>query len=118
MATDLQKAGYRTAMMGKYLNQYQPGFPAKPRKPPVGWNEWDVAGYGYNGFNYNLNQNGKVVSYGNQPEDYITDVLSGRGQTFIKNSAAENQPFMMEIASFTPHSPYIPAPRDAKKFAG
>jgi arylsulfatase A-like enzyme len=118
MATDLQKAGYRTAMMGKYLNQYQPGFPAKPRKPPVGWNEWDVAGYGYNGFNYNLNQNGKVVSYGNQPGDYITDVLSGRGQAFIKSSAASNQPFMMEIASFTPHSPYVPAPRDAGKFAG
>ncbi|MBT0771191.1 sulfatase [Kineosporia sp. J2-2] len=118
MAADLQKAGYRTAMMGKYLNQYQPGTPRRPRPVPPGWNEWAVAGYGYNGFDYNLNQTGQVVHHGTGPGDYITDVLSGLGQDFIRRAAAENQPFMLEIAPFMPHAPYIPAPRHANEFAG
>jgi len=116
MAVDLQKAGYRTAMMGKYLNQYQPGTPSQPRAVPNGWDEWAVAGYGYNGFNYNLNQTGTVVHYGSDPEDYMTDVLSGLGQDFIKRAASENQPFMIELATFTPHAPYTPATRDENTF--
>src|SRR6266498_2579002 len=49
-ATALHDAGYRTAMMGKYLNGY---FPADQHIPP-GWDEWDVGGNAYAEFNYNL----------------------------------------------------------------
>ena len=48
-AVALQRAGYRTALMGKYLNGYKPGATeggATPYVPP-GWSEWDVAGNGY-----------------------------------------------------------------------
>ena len=34
----------------------------KPLYVPPGWNEWDVAGNGYPEFNYNLNENGKLVA--------------------------------------------------------
>jgi N-acetylglucosamine-6-sulfatase len=111
-ATALQAVGYRTAMLGKYLNGYLPA-----RHPPeLGWNVWAVAGNGYPGFNYNLNEDGKVVHYGNQPMEYMTDVLSGIGVDFIKQSAAA--PFVIEIATFAPHAPYTPAPRDANAFPG
>src|SRR5919201_3859597 len=62
-ATQLQAAGYQTAMMGKYLNGYEPKQALGGSKPyvPPGWNEWDVAGNGYPEFNYDLNENGKVV---------------------------------------------------------
>ena len=53
-ALALHKAGYRTALMGKYLNQYQPAYPEPP-----GWDEWDAAGNAYGEFDYNLNQNGR-----------------------------------------------------------
>ena len=111
-ATDLQKAGYRTAMMGKYLNGYQP----KGLYVPPGWSEWDVAGNGYPEFNYNLNENGKLVHYGRQPADYLTDVLSAKASSFVTTSAAAKRPFMIEVATFAPHGPYTPAPRDASKF--
>src|ERR1051325_763791 len=62
-AVALQGAGYKTAMLGKYLNGYEP----KANQPPKGWDEWDVAGNGYREFNYDLNQNGKVVHYGSEP---------------------------------------------------
>ncbi|HEY7484130.1 MAG TPA: sulfatase [Streptosporangiaceae bacterium] len=110
-AIALQRAGYRTALMGKYLNLYHPQDPVPP-----GWNEWDVAGNGYPEFDYALNENGRVVRYGHRPRDYLTDVLGHKGVDFVNRSAKDNKPFMLEIATFAPHAPYTPAPRDAQKF--
>lgn len=111
-AVALQRAGYKTAMMGKYLNGY---FPVK-HGVPTGWNEWDVTGVAYREFNYNLNQNGRIVHYGGQPQHYLTDVLAELADAFIRKSASGA--FFIEIATFAPHGPYIPAPRDADKFPG
>ena len=46
-----------------------------------------------------------------RPEDYLTDVVSEDGVRFIKQNT--NAPFFIEIATFAPHAPYVPAPRDA-----
>src|SRR5262249_17739259 len=80
------------------------------------WTFWAAAGNGYAGFNYNLNQDGKIVHYGDKPADYMTDVLSGLGAHFIKQSAGT--PFLIEIATFAPHAPYTPAPRDTDALPG
>lgn len=106
----LQRAGYKTAMMGKFLNGY---LPAK-HDPPVGWSDWFVAGGGYRNFNYDMNSNGKIIHYGNSPGDYLTDVLSARTDSLIK--AWKNNPFFIEIATFTPHAPFTPAPRHQNLF--
>ncbi len=107
-AVALQKSGYRTAMMGKYLNGYQPSDPMPP-----GWEEWDVAGNGYPEFNYTLNEDGYQHHYGHAPDDYLTDVLSAKASSFIGSSASSGRPFMLEVATFAPHAPYTPAPRYA-----
>ncbi|HET7046666.1 MAG TPA: sulfatase [Solirubrobacteraceae bacterium] len=121
-ATALQNAGYRTAMMGKYLNGYGQTKGSVPGLPytyvPPGWSEWDVAGWGYPEFNYSLNEDGQLQYYGGQPKDYLTDVLARKGVDFINSSAATGQPFFLELATFAPHSPYTPAPRDANDFPG
>jgi arylsulfatase A-like enzyme len=111
-AVALSAGGYRTAMMGKFLNGYEPAM----NQASMGWTQWDVAGNGYPEFNYNLNQDGKLVHYGKTPADYLTDVISGLGQTFVSLKAAK--PFLVELASFAPHAPYIPAARHANLFAG
>jgi N-acetylglucosamine-6-sulfatase len=113
-ATALRPRGYRTAMMGKYLNGY---FPVTRFVPP-GWRTWNVAGNAYGEFNYNLNQNGQLVHHAGAPEDYLTDVLAGQGAGFIDDAAAAHRPFALEIATFAPHAPYTPAPRDANRFPG
>src|SRR5579871_1658747 len=105
-AVALQAAGYRTAMMGKYLNGYSPA-----DKIPPGWDTWDVTGDGYPEFNYDLNQNGVLRYFGFDARDYLTDVLSRKASTFIDSSAASGQPFMLEVATFAPHAPYTVAPR-------
>ncbi|MFG1643483.1 sulfatase [Amycolatopsis sp. NPDC049252] len=113
-ATSLQQAGYRTAMMGKYLNGYDP----KTNGIPPGWNEWDVAGNGYGEFDYDLNENGTIKHYGKTPQDYLVDVMAGKAARFVTDSAAAHTPFAIELATFAPHGPYTPAPRDADAFPG
>lgn len=117
----LQKAGYRTAMMGKYLNGYLQG----PKRSPIsntyvppGWSRWDGAGFAYAEFHYRLNQNGHIQRYGGAPRDYLTDVLARKGVSFIDSSTSRHKPFFLELATFAPHSPFTPAPQDANKFPG
>ncbi|MBU2669049.1 sulfatase-like hydrolase/transferase [Actinoplanes bogorensis] len=108
-ATTLQAAGYRTAMMGKYLNGYQPG---RDGVRP-GWTEWDVAGNAYGQYNYDLNENGTVKHYG---RDYLTSVLERKATDFITSSG--DDPFLLEVSTFSPHGPYTPAPQDVDAFPG
>ncbi|MFE2448451.1 sulfatase [Streptomyces sp. NPDC059426] len=116
----LQRAGYRTGFMGKYLNGYQPADKNGTSKPyvPSGWDEWDVAGDGYPEYKYDLNENGEVVPYGKAPQDYLTDVLSKKATSFIGSSPDAKKPFMLEVATFAPHGPATPAPRDKDTFPG
>lgn len=119
-ATRLQQHGYLTALMGKYLNGYTPSgrVDHEARYVPPGWSEWDVAGNGYLEFDYNLSENGTVRHFGSTPDAYLTDVLARRGSAFIDRAAKRHTPFFLEIATFAPHSPYTPAPRDAEDFPG
>ena len=116
----LQAAGYRTALMGKYLNGYDPSATEDGSTPyvPPGWSEWDVAGDAYHEFNYTLNENGRLVHYGRDPSDYMTDVLARKSVHFIDTAAAQRRPFMLEVATFAPHAPFVPAPRDRGDFPG
>jgi N-acetylglucosamine-6-sulfatase len=118
VGTWLQPAGYRTGLMGKYLNGY-PSAVAQTYVPP-GWDEWDVpaAGNPYGEFDYTLNENGALVAYGSQPDDYLTDVLSGKAVTFIRQAVTDSRPFFLYMSTYAPHGPATPAPRYADAFPG
>jgi arylsulfatase A-like enzyme len=117
-APALRGAGYRTALMGKYLNGYQPAQPNGGSGPyvPPGWDEWHVAGNGYNEYGYNLNENGRIVHYGNRPQDYLTDVLANKSVEFVQKAAADRSPFFLQVATFAPHGPFVAAPRHTNAF--
>ncbi|MGN6189454.1 MAG: sulfatase family protein [Conexibacter sp.] len=118
-ATNLQRVGYRTALMGKYLNQYAPGrvrtAVGAPYVPP-GWSDWSVAGNGYRGFGYRLARTAGVERRGFRASDYLTNVLARQGLDFMGASVAAGAPFMLNVWTFAPHAPAIPAPRDAHRF--
>jgi N-acetylglucosamine-6-sulfatase len=114
VATWLHKRGYRTVYAGKYLNNYYPDRDGVPH----GWDEWYVGGDApYFGFDYDLNENGKIVHYGNAPEDYATDVLARKAADAMQRAARNGVPLFMIVAPFTPHPPAIPAPRHLGRFA-
>ena len=122
-ALALQRAGYLTGMMGKYLNGYLPvagerqdgaAADVPATYVPPGWNEWDVALAGaIREFNYTLNADGTLEHFGNSPADYLTDVIAHRGVQFINVAAQRHQPFFLELATFAPQGPVGRAPRDA-----
>jgi arylsulfatase A-like enzyme len=112
-AVALHAAGYRTALMGKYLNRYTARDPVPP-----GWDEWDGADAGgYQEYNYALNENGTVHNYGEQPEDYLTGVITAKAKDFITSTVQSGVPFLLEMCTFAPHWPYVPAPQDDGTFA-
>ncbi|MBB4662958.1 sulfatase family protein [Conexibacter arvalis] len=119
-ATSLQQAGYRTALMGKYMNQYNPtrvrDALGRPYVPP-GWTDWKVVGNGYPGYGYRIAREGRVVRRGWEPRDYLTTVLRRDAIGFISSAVGAGQPFMLELSTFTPHTPSTPAPRDVGRFS-
>lgn len=86
LAPWLKRAGYRTALVGKYLNEY--GALNRNEVPP-GWNRWvgllDNSTYDY--FNYALNIDGKVRFYGDPDYaraqlDLATSVINDPATSF------------------------------------
>ncbi len=99
----LQRAGYQTIHLGKYLNGY--GTRNATEVPP-GWGEWygsiDPTTYRY--YNYNLNENGKVVNYGTGAANYQTDVYARKAVDIITRQAVDPRPFFLSVAFLAPHS--------------
>lgn len=113
LALHLQRAGYRTALIGKYLNNY--GAAPGPAPTPPGWDFWRamMGRGGYDQFNYAISNQGVREPHGSDPEDYFTDVISGYAAEFVKRSAADGAPFFALLTPTAPHDPAVPAPRHA-----
>ncbi|HET9209127.1 MAG TPA: sulfatase, partial [Thermoanaerobaculia bacterium] len=87
---------------------------------PPGWDEFasPAAGSPYSERNYTLNENGTLVQYGGDPQDYLTDVIAGKATDFIHRSADAGRPFFLYLATYAPHKPANPAARHADLFPG
>lgn len=114
----LQRVGYRTAFLGKYLNGYPD--PADRTFVPPGWSEWFVPAGGnpYGLYNYTLNHNGRLIDKSREPEDYLTDVLARQAGAFVAQAAEDGEPFFLYLAPYAAHKPCPPAPRHAGLFTG
>jgi N-acetylglucosamine-6-sulfatase len=105
----LQRAGYTTVHLGKYLNGYGR---ARPLEVPAGWSEWygstDPSTYRF--YNYTLNENGRLVTYGTGPANYQADVYNRKAVDLVRRLAPSDKPFFLSVAFLAPHSG---GPRDA-----
>lgn len=135
VAVWLQAAGYRTALVGKYLNGYPE--PAAATYVPPGWDYWVgknaltgvnlyysylfKAGLdrllGINGsglyYNYELIENGRLVGYGIGPEDYSDDLYKTKALTFLRAALQDKAPFFLWFSPNAPHAPFTAAARHA-----
>jgi len=116
----LDRDGYRTAHVGKFLNRY--GRDTNPREVPPGWDEWYALIHSstYSMYDYTLNQNGALMRYGSAPRGYQTDVYARKAVDFVERSAGE-EPFFLSVGTLAPHkdsgNPPRPAPRHAGAFS-
>jgi N-acetylglucosamine-6-sulfatase len=130
----LQRAGYRTAHLGKYLNLYASAT-GDPNEVAPGWDEWYTALEPTNGppstttqtyYDYTLRQNGHPVTYGSRPRDYITRVLNDKAVRLIHRLVPHQRPLFMALDQIAPHTApntdprcqhsALPAPRDLNRF--
>jgi arylsulfatase A-like enzyme len=124
----LQRAGYRTIHIGKYLNQTGE---RHPTEVPRGWTDYtggvDPSTYDYYGMT--LNHNGRLVTYPRDARHYSTDVYRRLAVGAIAGAARRKRPFFLNVAPNAPHTvsvktnaemegtPALPAPRDARAYA-
>jgi arylsulfatase A-like enzyme len=119
----LKEAGYDTAYFGKYLNDYdalQPyGVVAK------GWDEWGVflgknlnadddSGNAQFYSDFSMSENGNVVEYNDGKSIFGADLITRKAVDYIAEK--RNEPFMLTMAYYNPHSPYFWAERDDDQF--
>lgn len=108
----MHRAGYQTALVGKYINGYTGA--AGHHMVPPGWDDWQVMDSipmeAY--YNYWLNDNGHLEHYGTKPTDYSTTVLTHKATQFIQKA---RHPFFLYFAPVAPHLPAIPDKRDQGK---
>ncbi len=126
----LQRAGYRTALVGKYLNGYGEDAYGGPLQIPAGYSDWvAVLPEGKtSGYDYELNINGELVERGDEPSDYKTDVLAAEASALIDDAAPAPRPFFLYIPTDAPHTDPgigsdaernpVPAPRHLGDFEG
>src|SRR4051812_1532816 len=105
LAIWLREAGYRTALVGKFLNHF--GANGKVR-PPHGWSRW-VSAIGREGgaqrvYNYDLDIDGHLVHYGHEVKDFKQDVLTRNAVKFVRDAAPQARPFFLWLTYTAPHN--------------
>ncbi|MBV9991174.1 MAG: sulfatase [Alphaproteobacteria bacterium] len=110
-----QQAGYRTALIGKYLNGY--GKKASRNYIPPCWSYWWGLTRPFRYYDYEANDNGTIKTYGKSESDYQEDVVSDLAQQFI---AGSTQPFFLWITGIAPHGGYpgVNVPVPPKRYRG
>jgi N-acetylglucosamine-6-sulfatase len=118
IARALHEVGYRTALFGKYFNEFT------GREAPVGWDRFaaflddPTDGRGDDGgayYDYSLLVDGlrgpRIERYDDAPSEYSTHVIGAMAKRFVREAAGE-QPFLLYLTPYAPHGRMIPAPRD------
>jgi N-acetylglucosamine-6-sulfatase len=104
--TALNDAGYRTALIGKYLHGYGALAQQDPPYIPPGWDRW--LGMGDPAFMWGWSQvvNGKLRRWGigRPPREYQTDVLARQARSFVGSSLRRNDPFFLTVSTLAPHA--------------
>jgi arylsulfatase A-like enzyme len=101
LAAWMHAAGYRTALIGKYLNGY--GTSTKDdhgRYIPPGWDYWRAL-TSHKQYDYDMSVQGTMTHYGATEADYQEDVLSGMAVDFLGSD--DPRPIFLTLTPTAPH---------------
>jgi arylsulfatase A-like enzyme len=121
----LQRAGYTTAHVGKFLNDYEKGKLGAAAVAP-GWDMWFTELEKRRYYNWKASKNGKVVRFGNDDDDHVTSVTTDYAVRWAKRLAKKKDPFYLQVDYYAPHvstgrdkrcgAAPVPEPRDEHRF--
>lgn len=93
----LQASGYRTAMIGKFLNGYEPEAGAEPAP---GFDRW-FSIFGYADYrDFQVSDNGEPGT----ESGYATDVLTEQAVEFVRTVHEADDPFFLWLSYNAPHT--------------
>nr|XP_050862072.1 N-acetylglucosamine-6-sulfatase-like [Vespula vulgaris] len=107
---------YITFYAGKYLNKYGSQSVGGVNHIPPGWDWWAALVGNSKYYNYTLSINGTKKEYGDEPEDYLTDVIANLVKEFFNQYNSNDNPFLMVLSPPAPHAPFTPAVRHIDKY--
>lgn len=96
----LSRAGYRTALAGKFFNNWDLD------RPPPYFDRWAMFDGGY--YNRTFNIDGTMRTTSRYSTDYMSDKSEGMLRDFEEN---DGQPWFLYVAPYGPHAPFTPARR-------
>jgi arylsulfatase A-like enzyme len=98
----LRRAGYATAHVGKFLNQFG-AFAGNERAVAPGWDLWFTQFEKKAYYEWDASKNGKRKSYGSEDADHLTEVTNTRAARWTKKLVKQPQPFFMQLDYYAPH---------------
>lgn len=99
----LQAAGYRTALVGKFMNGWSRTAAGERGEPAPGWDEWVEMRRTFGYYDYELNTDEGSERHGDGEDDYLTDVLTDHGIEVIDDAAGEDEPLFLWMSWWAPH---------------
>ena len=124
----LQRAGYVTAHVGKFLNLYHRF--TDPAAVAPGWDQWytelDRSEDDY--YSWDQSVNGKIVHHGQRDSDYAPRVFQRQAMHVVSRFVPRRKPLYLELDEIAPHAGHgrtatgctgsaVPAPGDVGKFS-
>lgn len=98
----LQRAGYQTAYVGKFLNGYERYVDDKDEIAP-GWDRWSMlVGNARGYYDFMLTVDGKQRKERYEGE-YMTDVLNERSVELVEELSGD-EPFFLQVGQSAPHN--------------
>jgi arylsulfatase A-like enzyme len=95
----LHAAGYRTGIVGKFLNKWN------VEQDPPHFDRWAIFNAGY--YDRPFNVNGEVRTV----QRYSTDFIADRAVRFLRRfDASDEAPWFLYVAPYAPHGPFTPEP--------
>ncbi|MGI9021465.1 MAG: sulfatase family protein, partial [Solirubrobacterales bacterium] len=102
LASWLGRDGYRTAMIGKYLNHYEE-VASSPTKPGPGWDRWRMLLEPLSYYDYDVSVDGRFEHRGFGDGDYATTYLNRQAVRTVRRWAPRDRPFFLWYAPHAPH---------------
>ena len=99
----LDRAGYKTAHVGKYLNGYEAAV-GTPTEVAPGWNLWFTTLGTTRYYDYDVSANGKRVHFRDRDNDYVTRVINKKSVSLIRRMTPLKAPLYLQVDQRAPHS--------------
>jgi N-acetylglucosamine-6-sulfatase len=99
----LDRAGYKTAHVGKYLNGYEAAV-GSPTEIAPGWNLWYTTLGSTRYYDYAVSANGQQKHFREHDNDYVTRVINRKAKALISRMTPLRAPLYLQVDQRAPHT--------------